>query len=199
MARSAVLRTVRDWEARLAPHIAGSLRKGRRGKAGESWYIDETYVKVGGQWTYLYRAIDRDGNLVDVRLSETRDMTAAKAFFADALEVTGQIPDRVTSDGQDAYPGAIRDELGGEVLHRTNQYLNNHLEQDHRGIKQRYYPMRGFKSFVSASRFCRAFDELRNFLRPQRRRRQSVSLAHRRFVHICRVGEVIGIMETATA
>lgn len=178
MARSAVFRTVRDWEARLAPQITEGLRKGRRGKAGESWYIDETYVKVGGQWTYLYRAIDRDGNLVDVRPSETRDMAAAKAFFAEALEITGMIPNRVTSDGHHAYPGAIRDELGYEVIHRTNQYLNNHLEQNLPGIKQRYYPMRGFKSVSSASRFCRAFDELRDFLRPQRRRGQYVSLAH---------------------
>jgi putative transposase len=72
---------VRDWETRLAPLLTDALRQRRRGKAGRSWYTDETYIKVGGRWQYLYRAIDRDGNLVDVYLSETRDQEAAEAFF----------------------------------------------------------------------------------------------------------------------
>jgi putative transposase len=71
---------VRDWEAKLAPLLAEGLRKRRVGKAARCWHIDETYVKVAGAWCYLYRAIDRDGTLVDVYLSETRDMAAAKAF-----------------------------------------------------------------------------------------------------------------------
>src|SRR3954471_11303355 len=72
---------VRDWEARLAPLLAEGLRKRRAGRAGRCWHVDETYLKVAGEWCYLYRAIDRDGNLVDVYLSETRDMAAAKAFL----------------------------------------------------------------------------------------------------------------------
>jgi putative transposase len=62
------------------------------------------------------------------------------------------------TDGHDSYPRAIRETLGSEVIHRCNRYLNNRLEQDHRGIKQRYYPRRGFGSVASAARFCRAFD-----------------------------------------
>src|ERR1700677_560179 len=80
---------VRDWEAKLAPALAEGLRRRRRGKIGKSWYADETYIKVQGRWCYLYRAIDRSGALVDVRLSETRDMEAAKAFFRSAKIVTG--------------------------------------------------------------------------------------------------------------
>ena len=72
---------VRDWETKLAPGLAESLRRRRRGKAGCSWYVDETYIKVHGQWRYLYRAIDRSGALVDVMFGEHRDMAAAKAFF----------------------------------------------------------------------------------------------------------------------
>lgn len=64
---------VREWEAKLAPQLTEELGKARRGKVGKSWYVDETYLRVAGRWCYLYRAIDRDGNLVDVRLSETRD------------------------------------------------------------------------------------------------------------------------------
>jgi putative transposase len=88
----------------------------------------------------------------------------------------------VTTDGHDSYPRAIRETLGSDVLHRTNAYLNNRLEQDRRGIKQRYYPMRGFGSFVSASRFCRAFDEVRQFLRVRITMKQQVTLAHQREV-----------------
>ena len=111
---------VRDWEAKLTPALAEDLRRGRRGKVGRSWYVDETYIRVHGDWRYLYRAIDRDGALVDVMLSEHRNLTAAKRFFRSAKTVTGVIPDRVTTDGHDAYPQAIRMELGSRVRHRTN-------------------------------------------------------------------------------
>jgi transposase-like protein len=171
---------VRDWEARFAPLIAEQLRRRRRGKAGQSWYCDETYVKVGGKWCYLYRAIDRDGNLVDSMLSEHRDMDSAKRFFAEAREVVGHKPTRVTTDGHDAYPRAIRRVLGRKVEHRTNRYLNNRLEQDHRGIKQRYYPMRGFGSFGSASRFCSAYDEQRDYFRYRSKPKENVPLAEQR-------------------
>src|SRR3954463_12594599 len=84
---------VRDWEAKLAPFLA--VRQRRAGKAGRCWHIDETYLKVAGEWCYLYRAIDRDGNLVDVYLSETRDMAAAKAFLRPASSVPQVEPEPV--------------------------------------------------------------------------------------------------------
>jgi transposase-like protein len=130
---------------------------------GKSWYVDETYLRVGGRWCYLYRAIDRNGNLVDVLLGEQRDLKAARAFFRSARAVTGVTPARVTTDGHDGYPGAIRSELGKKVRHRTSVYLNNRLEQDHRGIKGRYRPMRGFGSLASAGRFCRGLTSCRRF------------------------------------
>lgn len=150
--------TVREWEARFAPLVANKLRTKRIGHAGRSWHTDETYIKVAGVWTYLYRAIDRDGNLIDSMLSEQRNMNAAKRFFNAAMEAAGQVPERVTTDGHDSYPRAIRETLGEAVRHRCNQYLNNRIEQDHRGIKQRYYPMHGFGNVDAAKRFCRAFD-----------------------------------------
>lgn len=157
--------TVRAWETRFAPLLADRLRTKRTGQAGRSWHVDETYIKVAGVWKYLYRAIDREGNLVDSMLSEHRDMDAAKRFLKAALEVAGQAPERVTTDGHDSYPRAIRETLGEEVTHRCNQYLNNRIEQDHRDIKQRYYPMRGFGTVDAASRFCQAFDEQRQYFR----------------------------------
>src|SRR5689334_24076876 len=119
---------VRAWEAKLTPVLAEHLRRRRKGKVGRSWYVDETYLKVGGRWCYLYRAIDRSGALVDVLFSEQRDMAAAEAFFRSAKAVTGVTPDRVTTDGHDSYPRAIRSEFGKGVRHRTSGYLNNRLE-----------------------------------------------------------------------
>jgi transposase-like protein len=172
--------TVRDWEARFAPLIAEQLRTKRRGQAGTSWYVDETYVKVNGTWCYLYHAIDREGNLVDSLLSEKRDMAAAKRFFRQAVVVVGHVPEQVTTDGHTSYPRAIRETMGNTITHRTNKYLNNLVEQDHRGIKEWYYPMHGFRNFKSAARFCWAFDELRNYLRCRQRIGEIVPLAEKR-------------------
>ncbi len=172
--------TVREWEARFAPLITEQLRSRRKGKAGRSWHVDETYIKVNGKWSYLYRAIDRDGNLVDSMLSKHRDMEAAKEFLTQAREVVGHRPERVTTDGHDAYPRAIRRILGRKVVHRMNKYLNNRIEQDHRGIKQRYYPMGGFGSFEAAARFCRGYDEQRDYFRYRTSPKQKVSLSEQR-------------------
>ena len=103
---------VRAWEAKLTPALAEELRWRRRGKVGRSWYVDETYIKVDGRWCYVYRAIDSSGVLVDVMFSEHRDMAAAQAFFRSVKAVTGITPDRVTTDGHDSYPRAIRTEIG---------------------------------------------------------------------------------------
>jgi transposase-like protein len=188
------------WEAKLAPFLASELRRRRHGRHGarsRRWHVDETYLKVGGRWAYLYRAIDRDGNLVDTMLSERRDMAAAKAFFRSAKSATGQLPDQVTTDGHGSYPRAIRSTLGQRVVHRTSAHKNNRLEQDHRGVKGRTRCMRGFKSFASANRFCRSHDELRNFLRPRTRHNQPVSANRRRLLHLRRATAALTILEAA--
>jgi transposase-like protein len=191
---------VREWEAKLAPELAHELRRrrhGRGGARGRRWHVDETYLKVRGRWCYLYRAIDRDGHLVDTMLSEHRDMAAAQAFFRSAKATTGVTPDQVTTDGHGSYPRAIRTTLGRRVVHRTSAYKNNRLEQDHRGIKGRIRCMRGFKSFGSAERFCRSHDELRNFLRLRTRHNQSIPASRRRLLHLRRTNRVLAILEAA--
>jgi putative transposase len=173
----------REWEEPFAPLPTKQPRTKRRDKAGCCRSVNETSIKVHGvhgRRCDSYRAIDRDGNLVDSLLSETRDLKAAQRFFRGARAVVGHAPDRVTTDGHDAYPRAIRGTLGRKVIHRRNRYLNNRLEQDHRGIKQRYYPMRGFGSFAAAARFCTAHDELRDYLRSRRTLGEAVSLAEQR-------------------
>ena len=150
-----------------------------------------------GRWHYLYRAIDRDGDLVDTMLSERRDMAAAQAFFRSARAATGVTPDRVTTDGHGSYPRAVRTALGRRVAHRTSAYKNNGLEQDHRGVKGRIRCMRGFKSFRSAERFCRSHDELRDFLRPRTRHNQHVPASRRRLLHNRRATAALAFLEAA--
>ena len=191
---------VREWEAKLAPLLADELRQRRRsrgGARGRRWHVDETYLKVGGRWAYLYRAIDRDGNLVDTMLSEHRDMAAAQAFFRSAKSVTGVTPDQVTTDGHGSYPRAIRSTLGRRVVHSNSAYKNNRLDQDHPGVKGRIRCMRGFKSFDSAQRTCRSFDELCNFLRLPTRHNQSVPANRRRLLHHRRATTALAVLEAA--
>ena len=126
---------VRDWEAKLTPPLIDNLRRRRKCRIGKSWYVDQTYVKVNGRWCYLYRAIDRFG-----RRQAERDPRhgGGEGVFPLRQSRDRRHPARVTTDGHDSYPRAIRTELDDGVQHRTNQYLNNRIEQDHRGIKGRY-------------------------------------------------------------
>ncbi len=107
------------------------------------------------------------------------------------------MPEKVTTDGHDAYPRAIRETLGLDVQHRTSRYMNNRMEQDHRGIKQRYYPMRGFGSFVSAARFCSAHDELRGHFRSSHHLNETVSLAEQRRLFQEQWGAVCALLQAA--
>ena len=109
---------VREWEARVAPLLTERLRAKRRDKARVTWHGDETSITVDGRWRYLYRAIDADGNLVDSMLSETREMDAAKRFFQRAHTVVGHALEKVTTDGHDADPRAVRETRGREVPHQ---------------------------------------------------------------------------------
>src|SRR3954466_15865629 len=124
-------------------------------------------------------------------------MAAAKAFFCSAKAVTGVTPDRITTDGHDSYPRAIRTTLGKRVRHRTSAYLNNRLEQDHRGIKGRYRSMRGFKCPRSAALFCPLSDKRRTFPPPPPRHNQPVPADCRRLQFLRRAMTVLAILEAA--
>ena len=169
--------TVRDWEERFLTLFNDEIRAKCKGKVGKIWKIDETKVK--GVWCYLYRGIDEYGNLVDVRLSKTRDMEGTKAFFARAREISDDIPERVQTDGLASYPRAIEEELGEEVEHEVLPCTANAVEQSHRRIKNRHYPMMGFGEFDEANRYFQAFDEVRNFLRPRERMEELLPLYDR--------------------
>lgn len=122
-------------------------------------------------------------------------MEAAKRFFRQAVAVVGYAPDSVTTDGHASYPRAVRETMGGHIQHRTNTYLHNHLEQDHRGVKQRYYPMHGFGNFDSAARFCGAFDELRNYLRSRSIMGKPASLSEQRRAFLDRMAALKEVVQ----
>ena len=107
-------------------------------------------------------------------------MDAAQQFFAHALDMVGHVPAPVTTAGHDASPRAIRETRGPGVSHRASRDKHKRSAQDHRGIKQRYYPLRGFGSFTSASRCCTACEEQRQYFRAATRSGEPVALAERR-------------------
>ncbi len=154
-------------------------------------------MKVAGSWCYLYRAIDRDGELIDSMLSKHRDKHAARRFLRRLLEVGGRNPRRVTTDHHPADRKAIRWILGRRGLHRRSQYLNNLTEQDHRAVKHRSYPMLGFGRFESAARFCAAVDELRQDFRVRRRGGPHVPLPDQRRLFLARWQALVSEMAAA--
>ncbi len=146
--------TVMRWVQRYVPVFEKQWMKYAR-PIGSSWRVDETYIRVKGKWTYLYRAVDKQGRTVDFLLSEKRDKAAAKRFFIKAIG-NNEAPQKITLDGYQASHQAVAElkaegVLSASVEVRTSKYLNNLIEQDHRRVKQRYYPMLGFKSFSNAA------------------------------------------------
>ena len=143
--------TVHRWAVKIPPVLALVFRRRKR-PVGGSWRMDETYVKVGGQWKYLYRAVDRDGSTVDFLPRAHRDEAAARRFLERAIDLHGA-PEKITIDKSGANTAAIvsvQADSGVTLELRQSKYLNNFVEQDRRAIKRIARPMLGFKSFVCA-------------------------------------------------
>ena len=163
--------TIMRWVQRYAPEFEKRWTRFAR-KVGRSWRVDETYLKVRGRWVYLYRAVDRDGNTVDFRLSQTRDVAAARAFFRKALRTQNWAPVSITLDGYAASHRALRempeeDDTWKHTKLRSSKYLNNPIGQDHRGIKSRTGPMLGFKDFDCAATTITGIELLRRIRKGQ--------------------------------
>ncbi len=149
--------TLNRWVVRYSPQIATQAVMRKRPTAS-SWRVDETYIKVRGKWTFLYRAVDRAGQTLDFMLSERRDLAAARRFFKKAITTNG-VPEKVVIDKSGANLAGLQAVntilkfigAGAMIEIRQVKYLNNILEQDHRFIKRITKPMMGFKAFHSAS------------------------------------------------
>ena len=136
------------WVSRFTPLLAEAARPCRHA-VGDRWFVDETYVRVAGQWRYVYRAIDQVGQVIDAFVSRRRDAKAARRFFQRAIGATKVLPAEVITDRAATYP-IVLEELLPAPWHRTEQYANNRVEADHSRLKSRLRPMRGLKQDRSA-------------------------------------------------
>src|SRR5262245_42673220 len=143
--------TLNRWVVKYAPQFEKQFRR-RQPPVGKSWRLDETYVRVKGEWKYLYRAVDKEGHTIDFLLTPQRDRAAAEAFLRQAIRNQG-LPEKITVDQSGSNTAAIthynRHHKTAIVI-RHSKYLNNLIEQDHRAVKRITHPMLGFKSFWSA-------------------------------------------------
>ncbi|EOP63338.1 transposase [Bacillus cereus VDM006] len=178
--------TIMRWFHQYGPELDERVRRYLK-PTNDSWRVDETYVK--GQWMYLYRAVDSEGNTIDFYLSKTRDHKAAKLFFKKALRSFHVSKPRViTVDKNPAYPIAIQ-ELKKEkkmpigIQLRQVKYLNNIVEQDHRFIKKRVRPMLGLKSLRTATYILCGIEAMHMIKKKQIHQRMTSAQNQKEFIH----------------
>ena len=172
--------TLHRWVIRLVPLLDKAFRRHKR-TVGRRWRMDETYIKIKGQWKYLYRTVDTDGQTIDFLFTAKRDAAAALRFFRKAIRQHGE-PDVVTIDKSGANTAALTtlnaDKTEEEsITIRQSNYLNNLIEQDHRNIKRRIRPMLGFKSFRRAQTLLAGIELLHMIRKGQYQHPQSEGLS----------------------
>lgn len=143
--------TINRWVVKFSPLLALRARRHKR-PVGKSWRMDETYIKVRGDWKYLYRAVDKQGHTVDFLLTARRDTEAALRFLRRAVEHNG-VPEKINIDKSGANAAGIsvfNEQDGAKILIRQCKYLNNIVEQDHRFVKQKMVAALGFQTFYTA-------------------------------------------------
>lgn len=180
--------TIMRWVHQYAPELDKRIRRHLK-KTNDSWRVDETYVKVKGQWMYLYRAVDSEGNTIDFYLSKTRDHQAAKRFFKKALRSFHVSNPRViTVDKNPAYPVAIeklkgKKKMPEDIQTRQIKYLNNMVEQDHRFIKKKVRSMLGLKSFRTATSILAGIEAMHMIKKEQLNLRDQSVQNQIKFIH----------------
>ena len=155
--------TVRRWCIKFGPKYASRLRKRNRGY-GDTWYVDEVFVRVDGQQRYLFRAVDQDGDVIDVLVQKKRDARAAKAFFRKLVRRQGETPRILVTDKLRSYPPALRG-IMPESIHVTERYSNNRAERSYQSTRQRERQMRRFKSISQAQRFLSIHAAIQNLFK----------------------------------
>jgi putative transposase len=155
--------TIRAWCRKFGPSYARNLKR-RQGCLGDSWHLDEVFIRTNGQQHYLWRAVDQDGEVIDILVQPRRDQRAAERFFRRLLRSQGRKPFRIITDKLRSYSAAIRTILG-EVAHNTQRYANNRAEVSHQSTRQRERYMRRFKSAGQAQRFLSLHAVVQNLFR----------------------------------
>ena len=164
--------TVRQWRLTFGPSYARSLRR-RRGRMSDTWYLDELFVNIQGRQQYLWRAVDEDGDVIDILVQSRRNRRAAERFLRRLLKGQGREPRRLITDKLRSYSAAHRTVLPS-VVHSTEQYENNRAEVSHQPTLQRERQMRRFKSASHAQRFLSVHGLVQNLFRVGRHLLRSV-------------------------
>jgi putative transposase len=160
--------SVRYWCRKFGQVYANRLRR-RRPRPGDKWHLDEVFLSINGERQYLWRAVDQDGNVLDILVQRRRDKHAAKKFFRKLLKGLTYVPRVIITDQLKSYEAAKREILPG-VEHRQHRYLNNRAENSHQPTRQRERTMRRFKSAGHAQRFLSAHGPILSHFRPRRHR-----------------------------
>jgi putative transposase len=159
--------------------LEAAFRKCEKRAVGDSWLMDETYIKIKGQWKYLYRAVDKHGHTIDFLLTAHRDKKAALRFLKKAVGQHG-LPKKITIDKSGANAAAIKalkEEAGQEIEIRQIKFLNNLIKQDHRSVKRLVRPKLGFKSFRSARTTLQGIELMHMIKKGQMVASQNMSVA----------------------
>jgi putative transposase len=154
---------IRYWCTKFGPAFARSLRR-KQGRLGDIWYVDEVFITIRGERHYLWRAVDQDGDVIDILVTKHRDRRAAKRFFRKALKHQSQVPWQLVTDKLRSYRAAHR-EVFPSVLHRTGQYENNRAEISRQHTREQERQMRSFKSPRQARRFLSVHSMIQNLFR----------------------------------
>jgi putative transposase len=153
---------IRIWCRKFGPSYTRNLKR-RQGPLGDSWHLDEVFIRISGQQHYLWRAVDQDGDVIDILVQPRRDQRAAERFFRRLLRTQGK-PFRIITDRLRSYSAAVRTILC-EVPHTTKRYANNRVEVSHQATRQRERYMRRFKSVAQAQRFLSLHGVVQNLFR----------------------------------
>ena len=160
--------TIRQWSRKFGQTYANQLRR-RRARPGDTWFLDEVFLKINGETHYLWRAVDQEGNVLDILVQSRRNKAAAKKFFRKLLKGCQYVPRVLITDKLGSYEAATR-EVMPSVEHRRHRRLNNRAENSHQPTRQRERTMRRFKSAGHAQRFLSAFGPIREHFCPRRHR-----------------------------
>jgi len=155
--------TIRQWCLKFGPHYARRLRS-KKGQLGDIWHLDELFVTIQGERHYLWRAVDQDGDVIDILVQKHRNAQAARRFFRKLMKGQGTAPWRLVTDKLRSYSAAHR-EVMPSVVHHTQQYANNRAEVSHQPTRQRERQMRRFKSSGQAQRFLAVHGVVQNLFR----------------------------------